>query len=79
MANAETGDAVTTWVQLAFQFSDEAYSKYRELYVAYLDPSSTQTAAELIAELKEEVLPLLDEAIEDSTVDVMSYVDQVQG
>ncbi|HIW80825.1 MAG TPA: extracellular solute-binding protein [Candidatus Acetatifactor stercoripullorum] len=79
LANAETGDAVTTWVQLAFQFSDEAYSKYRELYVAYLDPSSTQTAAELIAELKEEVLPLLDEAIEDSTVDVMSYVDQVQG
>ena len=47
--------------------------------MAYLDPSSTQTAAELIAELKEEVLPLLDEAIEDSTVDVMSYVDQVQG
>ena len=52
---------------------------YWTAYSAYLDPASTQSAEDFIAQLKEELLPFLDEAIEDyTTYDVLSYVDQVK-
>ncbi len=66
-------------LQKAFKFTTEMNDKYWGMYTEYLDASSTKTAAEFIEDLKAEILPNLDEAIEEyTTYDVLSYVDQVQ-
>lgn len=66
-------------LQNMFKFNAEVGSEYWTMYTAYLDPASTQSAADFVEDLKAELLPLLDEAIEDyTTYDVLSYVDQVQ-
>ena len=49
------------------------------MFTEYLDASSTQSAADFIEALKDELLPYLDDAIEEyTTYDVLSYVDQVK-
>ncbi|MBE5791225.1 MAG: carbohydrate ABC transporter substrate-binding protein [Clostridiales bacterium] len=63
----------------AFKFNAEVGSLYWSMYTEYLDPSSDKTAEAFIEELKEELLPYLEEAIEEyTTYDVLSYADQVK-
>lgn len=63
----------------SFKFNAEVSSLYWGMYTEYLDPASTKTAAEFIEELKDELLPYLEEAIEEyTTYDVLSYADQVK-
>ena len=63
----------------SFKFNAEVSSLYWGMYTEYLDPASTKTAAEFIEKLKDELLPYLEEAIEEyTTYDVLSYADQVK-
>ena len=79
MANIKYGDAKVTNIKNVFKFNAEVGNMYWAAYSAYLDPASTQSAEDFIAQLKEDLLPFLDEAIEDyTTYDVLSYVDQVK-
>lgn len=78
MQNVEYGDAKAIHYQNAFKFNAEVSNLYWADYTAYLDPSSTQSAEDFVEQLKNELLPFLDEAIEDyTTYDVLSYVGQV--
>ena len=79
LANVEYGDDKGTQLQKSFKFSSEVSDMYWKEYSAYLDPASTQTAEEFIEQLKADLLPFLDEAIDEYTnYDVLSYVDQVK-
>lgn len=81
LATTEYGDHKSTQLIKSFKFDDngEVASKYWEMYTAYLDPASTETAAEFIEDLKATLLPYLDDVIEEyTTYDVLSYVDQVK-
>lgn len=79
LTDVEYGDAKQTNIIQVFKFNAEVTDKYWQMYSAYLDPASTESAADFIADLKAELLPYLDEAIEEyTTADVLSYVDQVQ-
>ena len=62
-----------------FKFNAEVGNLYWGMYTKYLDPSSDMTSEEFIGELKAELLPYLEEAIEEyTTYDVLSYADQVK-
>ena len=81
LATTETGDHVVNKMIRVFKYdgSGEVTSKYWEMYTAYMDPASTQSAADFIQDLKKELLPYLDEVIEEyTTYDVLSYLDQVK-
>ena len=79
MQNVQYGDAKVTNIKNTFKFNAEVSNMYWTAYSAFLDPASTQSAEDFIAQLKEDLLPFLDEAIEDyTTYDVLSYVDQVK-
>ena len=79
LTDVEYGDNKQTGIIQVFKFNAEVTDKYWQMYSAYLDPASTQSAADFIEDLKAELLPYLDEAIEEyTTADVLSYVDQVQ-
>ena len=81
LAVTEYGDHKANKLIKSFKFDDngEVASKYWEMYTEYLDPASTQSAADFIEDLKKELLPYLDDVIEEyTTYDVLSYVDQVK-
>lgn len=77
--DVEYGDHKESCLQKSFKFTSEISDKYWGMYTEYLDAASTESAADFIEDLKAELLPSLDEAIEEyTTYDVLSYVDQVQ-
>lgn len=79
LANKEYGDVRQSNIIKAFKFTGEVGNIYWTMYSEYLDAASTQSAAEFIEDLKAELLPYLDDAIEDYTAfDVLSYLDQVK-
>ncbi|MBO5070534.1 MAG: carbohydrate ABC transporter substrate-binding protein [Roseburia sp.] len=81
LATSEYGDHKTTRLIRSFMYDEngEVTSKYWEMFTEYVDPASTKTAAEFIEDLKAELLPALDDTIEEyTTYDILSYVDQVQ-
>lgn len=79
LADKQYGDAKNTNIQGAFKFCDEANGDYWPLYTEYLDQASTMSAEDFCKLLKEELMPYLEDAIEDYTAaDVLSYVDQVK-
>lgn len=78
MADIETGDAKPGYYHKAFKFNAEVSNLYWNAYSTYLDPATNQSAEDFVEQLKNDLLPYLDEAIEEyTTYDVLSYVDQV--
>lgn len=59
--------------------SSEISAKYWEMYTDYLDPATDVTAEDFCRQLKEELMPLVDEYVADKAeeVDIMSYVEQI--
>lgn len=79
LQNVTYGDAKVTNIIKAFKFNSEVGNMYWTAYTNYLDPATNQSAEDFVKQMKEDLLPFLDEAIEDyTTYDVLSYVDQVQ-
>ena len=77
LADKTYGDAKNTNIQGALKFTTEV--DFWALYTEYLDYASDMTAEEFCKQLKDEMMPYLDDAIEEyTTVDVLDYVDQVK-
>ena len=78
LADKTYGDARNTNIQGAFKFCDEANGDFWPMYTEYLDPASTMSAEDFCKQLKDELLPYLEDAIDEyEHVDILSYVDQV--
>lgn len=78
LADKTYGDAKNTNIQSAWRFCDEANGDYWPLYTEYLDPASDMSAEDFCKLLKEELMPYLEDAIDEyEHADVLSYVDQV--
>lgn len=76
--NVEYGDYSPKNFINAFKFTPEVTDIYWKAYSMYLDPSVNQNPEDFVKDMEEQLLPYLDEAIEEYTAyDVLSYVDKV--
>ena len=63
-----------------WSLSSEMAAKYWEMYTDYLDPATDITAEDFCKQMKEELMPLVEDYVADkaSEVDIMSYVEQLK-